>query len=397
MINYVDISESTAVTAHFLGLLEEFARLGFEVHAIVPKPRRGVPQNLKITKSAAFIWTINPPPRSIMSTTRFLLQLPAIVRECLRFLPTLIYIRYAPLTAMQLCTLKMLRKLPRLRATKVVLEVNGWDPDERSLAGANPFKVGILRRLHIYSARAADAVRVVTLGLKGLLAQEGVDPAKIFVVGNGTDVERFAPMDKAEARAMLGLDPHLAYVGFIGNLAKWQGVGTLLYSAKLMLDTVRAVRFLIGGWGPELEPLKQLAQELDIEEHVIFSGKVPYSQAPVYINCLDIAVAPFIIERNQRIGLSPLKIRDYAACGVPMVTSRIAGLEMVEEQGMGLLVEPENPYALAEALIKLLQDPELCREMGQRARAFAERELSWRAVALEILKNVDHVGLGQEP
>lgn len=385
MISYVDLSESTAVTAHFIGLLREFARLGFEVHAILPKPRRDTPQNLKITENITFIWTTNPPQRAISRMACFPLQLPAIVRACLHFSPSLIYIRYAPLTAMQLCVLKLLRRLPRLRSARVVLEVNGWDPDERRLAGANPFKEGLLRRLEVYSARAADAVRVVTPGLKGLLAQEGVDPAKIFVVGNGTDVEHFAPMDKAEARAKWRLDASLTYVGFIGNLAKWQGVKTLLHSARRVFEVVQEVKFLIGGSGPELEPLKQLAVELGIAKSVIFSGEVPYNEAATHINCFDIAVAPFITERNQRIGLSPLKIRDYAACGVPMIASRIAGLEMVEEQGMGLLVEPEKPEALAEALLKLLKDPELCREMGQRARAFAERELSWPKVAREIV------------
>jgi glycosyltransferase involved in cell wall biosynthesis len=389
MVSCIDISRtSTAETAHFTGLMREFSRLGFEVRAILPRSRYVAPQELDINEDIELIWTPNPPESRFMKMARFPLQLPAIVKQLFTFSPSWIYLRYMALASLQLFVIRLLRNFPRFADLKIILEVNGWDLDERRLAGVSPSKLKLIHRLQIYSARVADSIRVVTPGLKALLVQEGVDPAKIFVVGNGTDIEQFVPMDKANARAALGFVPDILYVGFIGNLAKWQGVSTLLQSAAPVVAAVPNVKFLIGGSGPELEPLKRLAKELNIEESVIFSGDVPHGRAPTYINCFDVGVAPFIVERNQRIGLSPLKIRDYAASGVPIVASRIAGLEMVEEQGIGFLVEPENPETLAEALIKLLQDPQMRHEMGQRARAFAERELSWCKVAEEITKQM---------
>ncbi len=329
MISYVDLGGSTAVSAHFLGLMREFARRGFAVQAILPRPRRGPPQELE---GVRFCWTPNPQRPHLLSLLRFPLQLPAIIKACWSPPPAFVYLRYAPLVSLELWALKWLRKLPRLRGLRLVLEVNGWDPDERQLSGAGAFKLWLLRRLHLYSARTVDLIRVVTPGLKELLTQEGIEPGKIFVAGNGTDVERFVPLDKVQSRAALGLEPDSLYVGFIGNLARWQGVDLLLRSIKQVTRSVSGVKFLIGGGGPEFEPLKQLAQELGVTAQVIFSGEVPYARAPCYINCFDIGVAPFIIERNQRIGLSPLKIRDYAACGVPIVSSRISGLEMVRSR-----------------------------------------------------------------
>ena len=383
MISYVDLGESTAVSAHFLGLMREFARLGFAVQVILPRPRRGPPQELE---GVTFHWTPNPQRPHLLSLLRFPLQLPAIIKVCWRCPPAFIYLRYAPLVSLELWALKWLRKLPRLRGLRLVLEVNGWDPDERKLSGAGAFKLWLLRRLHLYSARTADLIRVVTPGLKELLTQEGIEPEKIFVAGNGTDVERFLPLDKAQARAALGLEPDNLYVGFIGNLARWQGVDLLLRSVEQVARSVPGVKFLIGGGGPELEPLKQLARELGVAAQVIFSGEVPHERASFYINCFDIGVALKV--GLSRIGFSPLKIRDYAACGVPIVASRVRGLEMVEEQGMGLLTQPEDPEALAEALIKLLSEPELRLAMGRRARAYAEGELSWRVVAEEIVRQV---------
>jgi len=79
---------------------------------------------------------------------------------------------------------------------------------------------------------------------------------------------------------------------------------------------------------------------------------------------------------------------DYAACGVPIISSRIKGLEILEKKNFAVLVEPEDPLAMAGSTIKLLKNAKLRRELGKNGRKVAEEFFSWKNVAEDILDMV---------
>jgi len=95
-------------------------------------------------------------------------------------------------------------------------------------------------------------------------------------------------------------------------------------------------------------------------------------------------VAPFIRARNQEIGLSPLKIYEYAACGKPVISSKIKDLDFISREGMGLLVEPENLEALGDALISVLGDPDLAASMGNKGREVVKEKYGWDKAADKV-------------
>ena len=123
-------------------------------------------------------------------------------------------------------------------------------------------------------------------------------------------------------------------------------------------------------------------------DQVFLTVSVPYRNIRDYINAFDIGVAPFIKKRNSEIGLSPLKIRDYAACGVPIVSTRIRGLEIIEEESIGILTSPEDSKAIADAIIKLFKDRKMREEMGNKGRKVAEERFPWKLVGKQILEIV---------
>ena len=83
----------------------------------------------------------------------------------------------------------------------------------------------------------------------------------------------------------------------------------------------------------------------------------------------DVCVAPFIRVRNERIGLSPLKIYEYLACGKPVVASDIKGIgDLLRNSNAGIGVKPEDPVELANAIIKLLKNEKLRGKMGKNGR-----------------------------
>ena len=81
-----------------------------------------------------------------------------------------------------------------------------------------------------------------------------------------------------------------------------------------------------------------------------------------------------------------MKIYEYGASAKPIVASKLPGLEFIKENNAGILVEPENPQSLANAIVKLLKDPELRKQMGENGRKCVVEDHSWESVAKRVAK-----------
>ena len=137
------------------------------------------------------------------------------------------------------------------------------------------------------------------------------------------------------------LDANYKYVCFVGHLAPWQGVEYLIKSSPYILNKCPNTKFVIVGEGPKFDELVKLVNHLNISQNYLFTGYVNYETVPLYINASNICVAPFVIERNERIGLSALKLYEYLACGKPVVASKITGIEeLLSASNGGISVAP---------------------------------------------------------
>ena len=97
------------------------------------------------------------------------------------------------------------------------------------------------------------------------------------------------------------------------------------------------IKYLIVGDGGGLKKsLQTRVEKYNLKQEISFLGHIKHQDIVHYINAFDVAVAPFTGERNKLIGLSPLKLYEYLACGKPVIASRIEGVsEVVEEGGCG--------------------------------------------------------------
>jgi glycosyltransferase involved in cell wall biosynthesis len=294
----------------------------------------------------------------------------------------------------------------RNRCKVLVYELNGIPEDESSLiksrsaeeksllkrrtGGLSRYFSSAKSRLKILILKKAldfsDKIIAVTPGIKAnLVSAYQIPGEKITVVPNGANTSLFKPLEQDACRKSLGLDPETLYVCFVGNLAPWQGVEYLVKAAPSILSRYPECRFLIVGDGVMKNELLNLSLELGIEDKFIFTGVVPYDRVPVYINASDVCAAPFILARNAKIGLSPLKLYEYMACGKPVVASDISGVaDALEASKGGLPVPSENPEALAEAISKLLENPELRADMGSKGLSYVTENYSWYSVAKQV-------------
>jgi glycosyltransferase involved in cell wall biosynthesis len=296
----------------------------------------------------------------------------SLFRSIIKKRPDVIYIRKGFLTIFPVF-------LSRLFSIKCVLEVNGLVGEEVYLGHGFPAFVSRIFAIPEWiTYRLTDKIITVTDGLKQVICNmHNIDEARIRVISNGVNTERFKPVIREE--------DGIIYLGYIGNLVPWSGLDYMLRSLPLVIREYPQLKFLIVGTGRYMSYLKDLATELEINQQIIFTGSVPSAKVPEYITRCHICYLPARRLRNARIGISPLKIYEYLACGIPVIVTDINGLEFITTQGVGLVVEPESSSALTKATIELLGNPELRSEMSRKGRKLVEKEFSWEKISADIL------------
>jgi glycosyltransferase involved in cell wall biosynthesis len=243
----------------------------------------------------------------------------------------------------------------------------------------NPRRVFLDREL---IARRADAfVAVSREDQRRMVEVERVAPAKTRFIANG--IPPFPPADPGrDVRAELGLGAEQPIVGVVATLRPQKALDVLLRAVPLVREQVADVAVLIVGGGdevggPEEQRLHALAAEIGLGEDVRFLGE--RSDVPDLVATFDVAALSSDYEG------SPLSVMEYMEAGKPVVATRVGGLpDLVEDGVNGLLVDPQDPAALAAALVEVLRDPERAARMGEAGRRRRREEFSIEATARAV-------------
>ena len=370
----IDVRSSSAEVVHVFEVAKAWKDMGHEVTIFTSRPGR--PGGPMAPKFRDF------PVRESLTPLSFPMADAAEVSYCYDLLrrsresrPDLLYLRHFASTLPA-------RFASGILGARLFVEVNGIHAVEERFLSRRYAILGGAQRFDGLGFHGAERIVAVTAQIADhLVKRYHVSPASISVVHNGANTDLFRPKLRQDCRSRVGFPPDVPIVLFVGDLARWQGVDILIRSVPKILQANPSTIFAIVGGGAALGELRALAEELDVSPHVLFAGPVAYESVPDLVGACDVAVAP---RRSLRSSSSPLKLYEYMACARPVVASRIPEFQVVEDEGAGVLVEPENPERLAEAVAGLLADSGLCQTMGARGREIVEKEYSWRRVAARI-------------
>lgn len=219
-----------------------------------------------------------------------------------------------------------------------------------------------------------------------LLGELGLDlpEDRVRVVPLGADHRAFRPgVDTSDVRQRYGLDEG-RWLLSVARLTRHKGVDTTLRALALLAPRHPELRYAVVGTGEEAAALQAEAGALGVAGRVRFLTGVPDADLPALYNCAEIYLGVSRLMEHQVEGFG-ISLAEASACGIPVIAGRSGGIpEAVRDGETGLLVDAEQPEAVAWAVERLLGDDALRGRFGAAGRRAAESHFNWDRVTADL-------------
>ncbi len=257
--------------------------------------------------------------------------------------------------------------IARMLKVPIIIEALGSD--------INIFTRFILRRKIIsYVLQRSAKVIAVSNELKNVIIKIGVPAKNVEVVTNGVNTNLFCKMDKTLARERLNLTQDVKIILFVGNLVPVKGIEYLMDSYNIVAADNKNIRLVIIGDGFLKSLLLKKVSDFKLEKKMVFCGKMPHEDIPMWMNGCDVLCLPSLDEGYPNV------ILEAMACGIPIVATRVGGIpEMVNLYESAELVDPKDINQLSAALEKAIRKVEIQKKDSDKISA-----KSWNDAAKEI-------------
>lgn len=365
------INCGSAQATHISELINNFPD-NFKLHCIGPGPDRFVKNYIKIPRivpkydQSMFLKIL----RHALDES---LELSYLIILILRFRPDLFVIRNGIFISPFI--------LSKIFNIPIILEINGLGVAERSISSEHKMLYSITNIIEKLMFKSSKRLIVVSSGIKhGLVDLYNLNLDKIITISNGVNTKLFTILNSEACKKEINLNLDSNYICFVGSFAPWHGLDHLVKAAPLILEKFPNTKFILVGDGRTKDSIKKSIDELKLNNDFIFVGTVPHKKIPIYINACDVCV---ILKRKDIPG-SPLKLREYMACGKPVIATKSPDFNILSENFAGILVDPENIIELSNAIIELLQNKVLCDNMGKKGRKCVVECYSWSKVASRV-------------
>lgn len=292
-----------------------------------------------------------------------------------RFQPDFIYERYALFNFSGVLVARWL-KIP------LILEVNSPLAMEQADLGAQHLG-GLARWFERWICNQAAVVITVSTPLRRILVDMGVDEARIVVMSNGVDPQRFHGRREAGegVRQRYGLQGKRV-VGFVGWVREWHGIEDLVRGMPQWPDALSDVHLLVIGDGPARADIEAAADACGVRERVHVTGAVAHADIVEHLAAIDVALQPAATSYA-----SPMKIFEYLAMAKPVVSVDQGNTrEILDEGGNALFFPPGDRAAFVDAVQEIFSDQARLERMSQAAReAIFAREFLWQRNAQKVV------------
>lgn len=275
------------------------------------------------------------------------------------------------------------RLLRRVRGTRYIVLAYGY---EFLKFRRQSFPARLLRGVYAHAAKVVAISRFTQEALVGF----GVAPGQVAVVHPGA-----VPADKtpettlADVRRKYLLEGRKALLA-VGRLMPRKGHMTLVRALPRIVERFPDTMVVVVGRGPMMQPVIQEARALNVRDHILMPGRLPDETVAALYDACDVFVLPTGTDEGGQVEGFGLVFTEAHAHGKPVVAGRSGGVtDAVEDGRTGLLVDPDDPDAVADAVLKLLGDQDLARRLGENGLARVKEELNWATFTRRMLEAVE--------
>ena len=264
-----------------------------------------------------------------------------------------------------------------------ILETQGLFYYETKVERATVGLSALAERIEKRAYRACDVLIAISEPLKDLIVEQcGVDPAKVVVVPNAVELDRFDPALNGVERPFEELT-----LGFVGGLIGWQALDVLLEAmAEIEAEDGLKTALVVVGDGAMRDPWTARARELGLADRVRFTGQVAGDQIKHAMAGFDLGYAGAKVMAIGQMYHSPIKLYEYMAQGLPIVAADYPDARgLVEGQGTGFLFEPGDKAMLKAVLRTAHERRADLPAMGARGRQLIEARHTWPARVAAML------------
>ncbi len=226
-----------------------------------------------------------------------------------------------------------------------------------------------------YALRYASLVIANSEAGRQFAISRGVPKARTRVIYNGIDPQRFLPTrSKQEVRQELKIPEKAFVIGLVARIEKLKDPFTFISAAQIVADQMPNAFFVVVGDGPLLEPMRQRVNELTLQQQFTFTGR--RSDVADMLNMMNVLV----LTSKQVEGCSN-SLLEAMALGKAVIATRVGGnVELITRESNGLLVPPQHPQELADAILRVYNDAALRERLERQARQSALENFSQTAM-----------------
>ena len=227
--------------------------------------------------------------------------------------------------------------------------------------------------------------------------ENGVEESKISVLPNAVDASKFKILPKdVELEKELGFENKVV-IGYIGSFVDYEGLDLLLEACSILKEKHGDIfRLLLVGDGDTMQLLRRTSRFLQLEEQVVFTGRIPHDEVQKYYSLIDIAPLP---RKGLRVCelVSPLKPFEAMGSGKVLVVSSVQALaEIVDDGVTGMVFEKDNSADLAVKLETAILDENLRKQIGNDANKWVMENHSWEVISKRVTKIYDEILEGKQ-
>ncbi len=278
--------------------------------------------------------------------------------------------------------------IAKSRGIPIVFEVN----DSAIVERVRPlFFRSIATIIERFIFKNADGLVFVSQIFRDRISAEYGSIAKSIVTPNAANIAQFShtPEQRHAARAKLGVEGKVV-CGYLGAFVPWHAIDEFVYTIAKRLEDSQHLCLLLVGDGETYPKVTRYVQEHNLQNRIILTGRVAHKEVPGLLAAMDMAVLPSAGDYT-----SPVKLFEFMAAGIPAVAPDFEPIKEVLKEGQnGWMFKAKDIEATVEAVLKLSQNADELKRVGENAREYIRTERQWRNNVLQLAQFVSQIKHG---